>query len=245
MRLGIHFAAVLALAACTSQLTMPDIETHVDVLLLGEQHDAASHQTQHRHIVASLANRKALAALALEMAPQGRTTAGLAIDASESAVRTALEWNDAAWPWSAYGPSVMAAVRAGVPVVGANLPRERMRAAMSDTGVDASVPAPVLKAQRNAVRSGHCDLLPESQIAPMTRVQLARDRTMAQTVAAAARQGQTVVLLAGAAHVDAALGVPLHLPALLTVRVQRWPAEPTGKDYCAELRERLQKTPRP
>ena len=41
-------------------------------------------------------------------------------------------WNDRAWNWVSYGPAIMAAVRAGVAVLGANLAREPMLAAMRD-----------------------------------------------------------------------------------------------------------------
>ena len=48
-----------------------------DVVLLGEQHDAAEHQRIHQQVAASLARRGRLAALAIEMADRGRSTAGL------------------------------------------------------------------------------------------------------------------------------------------------------------------------
>ncbi len=66
------------------------------------------------------------------MAEEGSSTAHLDRTATEAQVQTALSWNDKGWPWSAYGPAVMAAVRAGVPVLGANLPRARMKDAMAD-----------------------------------------------------------------------------------------------------------------
>src|SRR3989344_3795515 len=47
-------------------------------------------------------------------------------DATDAQAQAALQWNDAAWPWKAYGPVVMAAVAAGVPVLGGNLPRAQM-----------------------------------------------------------------------------------------------------------------------
>ncbi|WP_298930380.1 ChaN family lipoprotein [uncultured Ramlibacter sp.] len=225
----------LLLAACAIQ---PATEP-VDVLLLGEQHDAPSHQEQHRQAVQALADQGALAALALEMAEQGRSTAGLARDATPAAVQAALQWNDKAWPWAAYGPAVLAAVRAGVPVLGANLPRSSMRTAMGDATLDRLLSPAALQAQQTEIRSGHCGLLPETQILPMTRIQLARDRTMAQVLAQAAVPGKTVVLLAGAGHVEPALGVPQHLSATLRVRAQRWPAQPPQKDYCEELRRQM------
>ena len=88
-----------------------------DALLMGEQHDSPDHQRLQRSVVQVLAERGILAAVALEMTEQGGTTTGLPSDASEQQVREALKWRDASWPWAAYGPVVMAAVRAGQPAV--------------------------------------------------------------------------------------------------------------------------------
>ena len=236
-----------------------------DVLLLGEQHDAPAHQQLQRQAVQWLAARGALAALALEMAEQGRSTAGLPRDASEADVQHALAWRDAGWPWKTYRLVVMAAVRAGVPVLGANLPTARQRDAMRDATLDARLPPAALAEQQQRMRDGHCGLLPESQIGPMTRVQIARDIAMADTVRAARQPGRTVLLVAGNGHVHRALGVPLHLPPDLTTKVLSaqsgqaqaaidsevtdtlpahtsgadllWPTPPVPpRDYCAELR---------
>lgn len=236
-----------------------------DALLLGEQHDAPAHQQLQRQAVQWLAARGELAALALEMAEQGRSTAGLPRDASEADVQHALAWRDAGWPWQTYRPVVMAAVRAGVPVLGANLPAARQREAMRDATLDARLPPAALAEQQQRMRDGHCGLLPESQIGPMTRVQIARDIAMADTVRAARQPGRTVLLVAGNGHVHRALGVPLHLPPDLTTKVLSaqsgqaqaaidsevtdtlpahtsgadllWPTPPVPpRDYCAELR---------
>ncbi|WP_431274299.1 ChaN family lipoprotein [Variovorax ureilyticus] len=187
------------------------------------------------------------------MAEEGNATGYLPPDATEEQVRTALSWNDQAWPWSAYGPAVMAAVRAGVPVIGANLPREHMIDAMADVSLDAQLTADARAAQEEAVRAGHCNLLPESQIAPMTRIQIARDRAMAQAIVKSRAPGKTVLLVSGAGHANRALGVPQHLPTDVSVKVVQmqaggprdtagafdiaWPTPPVPeKDYCAEVR---------
>jgi uncharacterized iron-regulated protein len=235
-----------------------------DAILLGEQHDAPEHQRIHREVIEALAARGVLAAVVLEMAPKGGSTAGLPRDADESTVQAALRWAEASWPWPVYGPTVMAAVRLGVTVVGGNLPRPSMRAAMAESELDQLLPADALKAQQHAIRSGHCDMLPETQIAPMTRIQIARDRAMAQTLASMVAPGKTVVLLAGARHVDRRLGVPQHLPAQVLTKVvtmraapaasqpppaqdvrlavesdQVWATAPVpAKDYCAEMKLR-------
>ena len=135
-----------------------------DVLLLGEQHDASDHQRLQREAVLWLAERGQLAALVVEMAERGHSTAGLPRSAPDAQAQTALAWQESAWPWTAYGPVVMAAVAAGVPVLGGNLPRSQMRAAMADAAWDGHLPAAALSRQYAALREGHCGLLPESQI---------------------------------------------------------------------------------
>ena len=229
-----------------------------DVLLVGEQHDAPAHHELEQQIVSSLATRGLLAAVALEMAEVGASTAQLKPSSTEEQARRALKWDDQAWPWTAYGPAVMTAVRAGVPVLGANLPREQMPASMNDGKLDARLPGPALKAQQQGIRIGHCNLLPESQITPMTRIQIAKDITMADTVHQLLLPGKTVVLLAGNGHVDRRLGVPQHLRADLTAKslhlragdasgtdradafdsVWATPALP-DTDYCAELKAQM------
>ncbi len=79
----------------------------------------------------------------------------------------------------------------------------------------------------------------------MARVQIARDRAMARALSAAVTPGKTVVLLAGAGHVDTALGVPRHLDAELRVRAAQLPARPPQKDYCAEMQRQMQPAGKP
>lgn len=75
-------ALLLSLGACSLQPRLSDEERlaawlPADVLLLGEQHDAVAHQRVQQGLVAILAGRGQLAALALEMADSGTSTAGL------------------------------------------------------------------------------------------------------------------------------------------------------------------------
>ncbi|MFM8609174.1 MAG: ChaN family lipoprotein [Burkholderiaceae bacterium] len=259
-------ALALSLSACAGRGPVAAQITTEGLLLIGEQHDAREHQQIQARVVGDLARSGRLAALLIEMADAGHHARGLPRDASEAAVREALRWSDAGWPWDAYGPVVMVAVRAGVPVLGANLPRGQMRGAMADASLDARLDAVALEAQRSAVRDGHCGLLPESQIAPMTRIQIARDVQMASMLQSALTPGQVVVLVAGGGHVRRDIGVPRHLgttpgptarvlwlqagdaapPAALQAQdeVRRTPALP-ARDYCAELRERFKPKPAP
>ena len=244
------------LPARTQQDLLP-----TDVLLLGEQHDAPEHQALQQDTVQWLAGRGELAALVLEMAERGRSTAGLATDANERAVQSALRWSDAAWPWASYGPVAMAAVRAGVPVLGGNLPRKALSAATADAALDARLPPEAWQRQQDAVREGHCGLLPEKMLPGMVRVQIARDISMAQTAAEAHRPGKVVLLVAGNGHVLRSLGVPLHLPSHLRSKVVsaqagtaltaieseadwvQWTSALPPRDACAELREQWRQAP--
>ena len=191
-----------------------------DVILLGEQHDAPAHQAMQAAAVQWLVAQGRLSALVLEMAEAGHSTQALPPSADESTVRAALGWDEQWWPWKHYAGAVMAAVRAGVPVFGGNLPRASMASAMSNTALDQLLPAAALADQRSAVREGHCDLLPEAQLPGMVRIQMARDQSMARTLAAAPRgRGQTVLLIAGGGHVLRSRGVPVYLPKNLEVKV--------------------------
>lgn len=261
-------STLLWLAGCAGW-PAPDIDAELarllpaDVLLLGEQHDAPQHQRLQRQVVLALAERGQLAALALEMAEQGRSTAGLARHADEAQVRDALAWRDEWWPWAQYGPVVMAAVRAGVAVLGANLPRADMANAMNNIALDDHLTPTLWQKQQESIRRGHCGLLPEPQVRPMARIQIARDAAMARTVQSVLQPGRTVLLVAGAWHVQRDLGVPSHFSAGVRARIALartpgtqpdadaavadavWPTAPVASvDHCAELKKTLER-PRP
>ncbi|MBN9323435.1 MAG: ChaN family lipoprotein, partial [Delftia acidovorans] len=229
----------------------------------GEQHDAVAPQAWQQATVEQFAKQARLAALVIEMAPRTGSTASLARDASEDAVQQALQWQDAAWPWPRYRGVVMAAVRAGVPVLGGNLPRADMKQAMRNENLDTHLPPEGWQRQLDAIREGHCGLLPDTQLAPMARIQLARDASMAEVARAAVRPGKTVLLVAGRGHVLRGVGIPSWLPEAAGAKVavaqagetsvaqasdvdwlQKTDALP-AKDHCAELREKFRNPPAP
>jgi uncharacterized iron-regulated protein len=207
-RAACGLAATLLLAACASTPDWPALP----LLVFGEQHDQPDQQRQVADAVKALAGQQRLAAVVIEMAERGRSTAGLTADADEAQVRAALAWTG--WPWPVYAGVVMNAVRAGVPVRGGNLPRAETRATMGDASFDARADDSVKALLTRAVREGHCGLLPPAQEPGMVRVQLARDLSMAATVREAlaeAGPGRSVLLLTGAQHAARDRGVPWHL----------------------------------
>jgi uncharacterized iron-regulated protein len=210
------------LGACAHSPTTHPWPAHLwslgalDVLLLGEQHDAPDHQHLHTTAITTLGPGR-LAAVVLEMADAGRNTRALPVHAQAAQVQAALAWVDAAWPWANYGPAVMAAVAQGIPVLGGNLPRSRHSDVMRDATWDRRVPPAVAHALQSAVREGHCQLLPEPHIQPMTRIQIARDATLADTVMSSLEHTRTVLVLCGSQHAHRQQGIPAHLPPHLRV----------------------------
>lgn len=226
------------------------------ILLLGEQHDAPEHQQWERETLQTLARQGRLAAVVLEMAHAGRDTRALQANPSEADVQAALQWDAAGWPWERYAPVVMAAVQAGIPVYGGNLPRADMRTVMQQAQWDIHLPATAWERQRDAIRIGHCDLLPDAQLTPMARIQLAKDERLGHTAKALLEPGKTVLLIAGRGHVLRGVGIPTWLPPHVSTGVavaQAEGAEPTRtsdrdwlihtpavapQDHCAELQTR-------
>jgi uncharacterized iron-regulated protein len=259
-RLAVTLSMSLPLVACSlwQPTATPTELPPAMVLLLGEQHDAGAHQALQQKVVTQLGRTGRLEAVVLEMAEQGHDTRGLPAQATEALVRERLQWDDKAWPWQRYGPVVMSAVQAEVPVVGGNLPRAAMVEVMRDTSRDAALDDNARARQTEDIRVSHCGLLPESQLPGMVRIQIARDQALAGTVAGLVKTGHSVVLIAGARHVARDLGVPRHwspslraeahvvlmqtggdttAPAEEADVVWVTPALP-GKDHCAELRTR-------
>lgn len=264
------FGAWLSLGGCAALSPAPATDTTgwqrqlqapaplPAVLLLGEQHDAPEHQAWERDTVQTLARQQRLAAVVLEMAHSGHSTRALTPTASETEVQEALDWQAAGWDWAPYAPVVMAAVQAGVPVHGGNLRRSHMREVMQQTHWDQHLPPTAWERQRDAIRSGHCDLLPVSQLTPMARIQLAKDASIAAVAQAQLQPGQTVLVIAGRGHVLRSVGIPTWLPAGLRAQVavaQAQGAAPTppgdydwlvqtpavpAQDHCADLRARWQ-----
>jgi uncharacterized iron-regulated protein len=228
------------------------------VSIFGEQHDQPDQQRQVAQVLRDLAAKDQLAAVILEMAEQGHDTRSLSRSAEPDAVRAVLGWSG--WPWDDYAEVVMSAVRSGVPVFGGNLPRSAQSTAMGNEGLDALVPGSARDLIRLAVRDGHCGLLPASAEVGMVRVQIARDRALAETTSRLAESApveQTVLLLVGAQHAARDRGIPLHLAASARlaphdVRVvlfgddtglpsdERRPATATPRpDPCLGLKNRL------
>lgn len=201
------------------------------IVLLGETHDNPDHHALQAWVVRELgvAGRRPVAAL--EMAD---TDQQAIIDAyignlagDPAGLGAALDWEKRGWPdWTLYRPIVEATLAVRGEVKAANLPLDLTRRIARGEqgsevdgrfGLDVPLPPADEKALARDIREGHCNLLPEKAVAPMVRVQRARDAIMAEVLAEQASRPEVgpAVLIAGSGHVRADRGVPVRLGAMV------------------------------
>jgi uncharacterized iron-regulated protein len=115
------------------------------------------------------------------------------------------------WNWEHYRPFVQLALDYDLPIVAANLSRGgAMTIAQSTAPATApKLPDAVVRAHEDAIAKGHCNLLPADALPGMAQAQIARDRTLAESIRPYAARG--VVLLTGNGHARIDIGVPFWL----------------------------------
>ena len=107
-----------------------------------------------------------------------------------------------------YGPLVRWGLAVPQRLLTANLDRDELMAFYRDPSSDVSgYPASARAKLERIIIASHCDLIEASQVAPMLRIQQARDLRMGQALATAPAPA---LLIAGAYHGRRDLGVPLH-----------------------------------
>lgn len=227
-------------------------------VLLGERHDNPDHHQLQASLVHALAEKGRRPALAFEMldvSQQPQVEASLARAPRDAdALALAVDWAHSGWPdWSLYRPVFAAGLERGLPVVGANLPREQMREIVRGNpealdagtrrrlGLDRPLPHGVAHAMREEMRASHCGHLPEPMLEPMALAQRARDAHLADRMLAA-DTGDGAILIAGAGHVRNDRGTPTYLarrepgrPVLSIGLVEVSPDARQLQDYAASF----------
>ena len=205
-------------------------------LLLGEKHDNPDHHILQHKVLQHLIRHGQVGRVAFEMMDsddQGRLEAlPRQRLATLDALKSYLQWDDAAWDWDFYGPLIEASYRAQVPIVAANITSTavgRIYAEPTPPELIGILDGATMEQLNVDIDESHCGRLPESRFPAMVRIQQARDYAMAQSLveslgeslgegmdkrADEAGKGDTVVLIAGNYHVRQDLGVPNYLPAV-------------------------------
>lgn len=197
------------------------------IVLLGETHDNADHHALQAWVVRELAAAGRRPLVALEMVDTDRQAVLDQGAGDPAGLGAALDWEKRGWPdWALYRPIVEAALAARGEIKAANLPQDLTRRIARGEqgpevdgrfGLDRPLPPAEEKALATDIREGHCNLLPDKAVAPMVRVQRARDAAMAEVLADQASRPEAgpAVLIAGAGHVRADRGVPVRLGAMV------------------------------
>jgi len=197
------------------QSELLDNITKSRILLLGEKHDNPDHHTLHREMLTDLHHSNYLRSVSFEMLDSSQAKMlpdreGL-VPLDDSALRESLQWDDAGWDWSFYGPILGDVLRWNISVRAANIDSETVReiyAREAAPEIEGYLDAEQLLQLTKQVDESHCGMLPQSQFPAMVRVQQARDLSMAKSLESA--DGLSV-LVAGNFHIRKDLGVPNYL----------------------------------
>ncbi len=214
---------LLLLVACAHQ----ERTTPADVLLLGETHDNGEGHRLRAHALRERIEagwRPAIAMEQFDREQQPALDAAMRECSDADCVVTRLVPGKSGWDWTFYKPVIALAMEYKLPLLAANLSRADASKVIKDGfaaaldadeitryGLDKPLPAAVLLAQVEEVRTGHCGMLPEEMLEPMARAQIARDVVMAETLRTHAATG--AVLIAGNGHVRRDIAVPVWLHA--------------------------------
>lgn len=206
---------------CQGSMDSPRDLMHGDYILLGEVHDNPKAHALRLSWLQNLAKQKKIA-LAFEQFDSeynGLLEKAQQDQDSPSEIEAVAHFDAKGWNWSFYQPLVQLALQNQWPMGAANLSRLQMRAIMMGTQSPPAAPEhwslQQQERERQEVRVGHCNLLPEDQLNRFVSAQQARDRHMAEVMVSLHKKtGLPVVLIAGNGHVRKDLAVPVWLSQL-------------------------------
>jgi uncharacterized iron-regulated protein len=186
-----------------------------DIVLLGEQHDNASHHLEQARFAREIAPK----ALVFEMLTAVQVEAAQDVDRRDAAaLDQAFGWSDSGWPaFEIYAPIFAAAPDAAL--YGGWVPRDAARAAMQNGivesfgpeaerfGLTEALPDAEMQARLTLQFEAHCQAMPRDALAPMVGLQRLRDATLAQAaLQALADTGGPVAVITGNGHARADWG---------------------------------------
>lgn len=210
-----------------------------DLLIIGERHDNAAHHAVQADLVSDAVAVGRRPALVFEMMTRDRQGAidkvlrdsGDADAATPSnhfntvlaALADAAAWSDSGWPdWAFYRPIAASVVKAGGPIIAADIDQAMKQATAKDgmaalpqrwrdtLSLDQPLPPAMHAAIAGEIETAHCGFAPTAMIAPMVRVQRARDAALAMAMldGLAAPTVDQAILITGNGHARGDRGVP-------------------------------------
>jgi uncharacterized iron-regulated protein len=216
---------------------------NAQVVFLGERHDNPDHHALQAHVLGRLIDAGRRPALVFEMIDQDQEDALEAwrrTGADLATLERTLHWDERGWPsFSWYAPLFEAAVAHDLPILPGNPPRVLVRDiargkapdAVAALGLDRPLPKAAEKGLLDALRDGHCGMVPETALPAIALAQRAKDATMALAVTRALAEGADgVVVITGSEHARLDRGIPLALeaaPGILSIAFTEAPSGPT------------------
>jgi uncharacterized iron-regulated protein len=206
------------------EIAWPEI-INSDVLILGEIHDNPHHHILQAKIIKALAKEKMLGAVLFEQLEPSQMSLFQGLTFRDiDRLPHILQWSKSGWPdFTLYRPVFEASIEAGVPIIAANFPREKLRQMyqkgpesvfdskeIREVGLDKSLPQSVLKALHHEIDEGHCHMIPRDQMDRMASVQRVRDAAMAMAHKKAPKDGISVYIV-GYGHARKDFGIPWYL----------------------------------
>lgn len=196
---------------------------HTQVLLLGETHDNPEHHRLQQQLLQARLADGSTPALAMEQFDSDRQAAlDQARQAQGDADALARAGDFArAWDWPAYRPFVVTALDKGLPLIAANLSRQRLRPVIRD-GFAAFDTAELARLQvdqgwsasrqsylAGLIEASHCGQIDATLRDGLVRSQRLRDAAMADVMVPQLARG--VVAIIGRGHARRDIGVPHYL----------------------------------
>lgn len=191
-----------------------------DIVILGEVHDNPAHHRGQAEII----NRLAPRAVVFEMlSPQQARQVNQSPRDDLTQLAQAIGWNAAGWPdFDIYRPVFEAL--GDVPVAGAALPREAVRAAFDGGaaavfgadaarfGLDEALPPAQQDMRETLQLNAHCAAMPLAMMGGMIEAQRLRDAQFAATALTALDQyGGPIVVITGNGHARRDWAVPFMI----------------------------------
>ncbi len=269
--LDTHSGAVISYQDLTTELLKARL------VLIGEKHDNPDHHRLQLRLLQDL-NKAHPYQLVLEMLNEKQNAGITEIQdktESEALIRQKLDWDNRGWSWQDYGEIVIFGLQQADRLRSGNISRALLMDIYQDSAhpiLDderfksmSTITDDQISTIRQQVFDSHCGSLPMEHTAPMARIQIARDASMAYAMHQSIVEHHSAILIAGAFHIRKDFGVPAHLLAMghnsiLTLQLQEtdgdlsdWqdytaPTEKpdyiwftpklTDKDYCAALRRK-------
>ena len=196
-----------------SENQLLDVLAQSRTIILGETHGDAEHQNREAFLINRLADRGQYPSIALEMVPKAKTSMIQAYRQQSpeeaSLLGEALDWVNSGWPdYSFYEPVINAAFRAKDDIVGLDM-GETEKLTARNAPVPANTPAGLIASWRETMAAAHCNLISPEDLEAVTRMQVARDRSMTVLIA----ENDPVLAIVGAEHARKDRGSPALLAA--------------------------------